>query len=98
MLKKDLVKRIGDCVREHGFKGTINETSAYLDAFKEAVLDAMSEGEEVYIGGFLRFWVEEIPEHKARNPRTGETVTVPTRGRVKVRILSDLKDSARGEK
>ena len=93
MLRRDLVKKMGDYAKEQGCKGTIAEASAYLDALKDIVISAMNEREEVYIGGFVRFYVEEVPERKARNPRTGEGVIIPARDRVKIKILGDLKNS-----
>ena len=89
--KKDMTKH--DFVKEQGFSGTLKETAAYIDAFTEAVTEAMAEREEVSLTGFAKFYVEEVAARKARNPRTGEAVDVPARDRVKIKILSGLKQS-----
>lgn len=93
MTKHDFVKRVSDIVKEQGFSGTLKETAAYIDAFTEAVTGAMAEREEVSLTGFAKFYVEEVAPRKARNPRTGEAVDIPARDRVKIKILSGLKQS-----
>lgn len=94
MTKHEFVKRVGDIVREQGFGGTVKEAAAYVDAFTEAVAEAMAERDVVSLTGFAKFYVEDVPARKARNPRTGEAVDVPAKSRVKVKLSNILKESA----
>lgn len=48
-----------------------------IDAAVEAITGALRGGEEVKIVGFGTFLVAERPAGEARNPRTGEKVSVP---------------------
>lgn len=93
MTKHELIKRINDMVKEQGFKSTMKETAACVDAFTQVVIDAMTEREEVALTGFAKFYVEKVSARKGRNPRTGEALDIPARDRVKVKILSELKQS-----
>ena len=47
------------------------------------------------IPGFLKFSVGDQEARVARNPRTGETIDVPAKKKVKVKILERLKSSVR---
>ena len=48
-----------------------------VNAVFAAVADALAAGEKVQLIGFGTFEVRERAEKAARNPRTGETITVP---------------------
>lgn len=52
------------------------QAEAALDAFLGSVTEALKEGDKVQIVGFGTFSVREREEHEARNPATGETITV----------------------
>ena len=47
-----------------------------LNAFVEVVTDALKAGEKVQIVGFGNFDVKERAAREARNPRTGEKVSI----------------------
>ena len=52
------------------------QAEAALEAFVGSVTEALKEGDKVQIVGFGTFSVREREEHEARNPATGEPVTV----------------------
>lgn len=54
-----------------------SNVKAMVDAFSDAVAEALSEGDKVSIIGFGTFKVSERSERKARNPKTGEIITIP---------------------
>lgn len=68
------------------------EAERALNAFIEAVIDALASGERVRIVRFGTFYVTERAERKGRNPRTGEKMTIPTRKVVKFRSSKGLLD------
>ena len=47
-----------------------------IAAFIDSVTDALKAGDKVQLVGFGTFEVRERAEKQARNPRTGETITV----------------------
>ena len=48
-----------------------------LNAALDAITAAVANGEKVQLIGFGTFELRERAEKQARNPRTGETMTVP---------------------
>ena len=74
MTKKELV----DAVAE---KLNISQKSAENAVMTTlaAIGSGLSRGDSVAITKFGAFSVKERPEHKARNPRTGEEITVPAK-------------------
>ena len=48
-----------------------------LSAVLETVTETLAAGEKVQLVGFGTFETKERNERTAKNPRTGETVTVP---------------------
>lgn len=65
----------------------LDTTPAKADQAVEAVLDAivraLAAGESVRLTGFGTLTVVDAPEREARNPATGQPITVPARARVK---------------
>lgn len=55
--------------------------------------DALANGESVDLYGICKFEVFQREPRTARNPRTGETVEVPARKAIKVRLSQSLKDA-----
>ena len=54
-----------------------SKTKAVVDAFIEAVVDALSKGNKVSIPGFGTWYVANRKQRKGRNPKTGEVITIP---------------------
>ena len=76
MTKADLVERAADAV---GPRVTKKDCGLVVDAFLDAVKDALERGEGIEIRGFGTFKVRSRKPRTARNPRTGEPVEVPAR-------------------
>lgn len=51
--------------------------SRAIDAFVASVTDALKEGDPVTLVGFGTFTVRERAARTGRNPRTGESITIP---------------------
>jgi len=76
--KADLVKTIA---AEFGYSKT--EARASVDAFFEALTEAIIEGNRIEARGFGAFTVKHSKAKAgARNPKTGERVYVPARRKV----------------
>ncbi|WP_420441696.1 HU family DNA-binding protein [Candidatus Palauibacter sp.] len=76
MTKADLVQRTADTV---GPRVTKRDCGLVVDAFIDAVRDALERGEGIEIRGFGTFKVRHRKPRTARNPKTGEQVEVPAR-------------------
>ena len=72
---------------------TKKDCEAALTAFTGAVETAMKSGDKVQMVGFGSFEVKERPARVGRNPRTGETLTIPACKMVKFRPGKMLKDA-----
>ncbi len=72
------------------------DADAAVNAFFEALEEALVAGEKVQFFGFGNFSVEERGERKGRNPATGETITIPASKQVKFAPASTLKAKVNG--
>lgn len=76
MTKADLVQQASDAI---GPGITKKDCAVVVDAFLNAVKDALAEHKNIEIRGFGTFKVRERKSRLARNPRTGDPVDVPPR-------------------
>ena len=76
MTKADLVEQVHEAI---GPGVTKKDCAAVVDAFLNAIKQAIAEGRHIEIRGFGTFKVRERRTRMARNPRTGDPVRVPAR-------------------
>ena len=76
MTKADLVEQVSEAI---GPGITKKDCALVVDGFLNAMKEAMAAGENIEIRGFGTFKVRERKTRVARNPRTGDTVEVPSR-------------------
>lgn len=88
MKKVDLVEAIAE---EAGL--TKADATKAFDATFNVIKNALANGEKVPVAGFGTFAVSERAARDGRNPRTGETVTIPARNAVTFKAGSALKDA-----
>ena len=69
------------------------DTEAVYDALFASIVETLKAGEKVQVTGFGTFEVRERPERVAKNPRTGETVTVAASKAPAFKAGKALKDS-----
>jgi DNA-binding protein HU-beta len=84
--KADLARQIADNV---GL--TRSATQAVIDGFLAAVVLALEEQKSVQLRGFGTFTVKSRAPRVGRNPRTGESVPVPSRPVPVFRPCRDLR-------
>ena len=58
---------------------TRRDAELIVEVIFEAIVEALSAGEETEIRGFGSFRLRHRPARRARNPRTGEPVDVPAK-------------------
>ena len=76
MTKADLIEQAADVI---GQRVTKKDCGLVVDAFLDAVQEALAHGDHIEIRGFGTFKVRHRKARTARNPRTGEPVQVPSR-------------------
>lgn len=88
MNKKDLISKISNL---SGLTLKVSEQA--LNAFIDAVTDALANGNKITISGFGVFDVTERAERQGRNPATGETITIAASKSPKFKAAKALKDA-----
>ena len=66
------------------------QAKAALDATVESVTKALAKGDKVALIGFGTFSTSVRPARQGKNPRTGESITIPEKTLVKFKAGSDL--------
>lgn len=90
MTKIDLVKELAN------ISGETQKTVKSVVAALETVVENVCKAEdEIKIAGVAISGVHK-EARQARNPKTGETVNVPEKTNVKVRVLPSLKKTVNG--
>lgn len=72
---------------------TAKDADAYVSGVFDAIRTAVARGEDVTLRGFGAFRRSLQARREARNPKTGETVTVEERFAVKFRPGKEFKDA-----
>jgi len=75
--------------------GTRVAAEQAMDTVINAIIGALKKGDEVSIAGLGIFSVKQRKSRMARNPRTGEAITVPAMKVPKFRAAKALKDSVK---
>ena len=88
MTKVDLVNYIAE---ETGL--TKADASRALEAMMGGVIAGLEKEGKVTLTGFCTFTAKQKAASTGRNPRTGETVTIPARVAVTIKAGSKLKDA-----
>lgn len=88
MTKTDLIEKVSAQTRF-----SKPSASAVVNSVLENIARSIASGETVSIHGFGKFEPVEKAARPGRNPRTGETVTIPARNAVKFTAAKQLKDA-----
>ena len=88
MTKQNLVNYIAE---EAGL--TKADAARALDAFMNGIVKGLKKEGKVTLTGFCTFAKQHKEARQGRNPRTGETVTIPARNAVSIKAGSKLKDA-----
>jgi DNA-binding protein HU-beta len=88
--KKDLIEKIA---AKAGLKKV--EAEKALEAFEEAVVEALKSGDKVTLVGFGTFSVYERKARTGRNPQTGKEIKIPAKKAPKFTPGKLFKDSVK---
>ena len=90
MNKASLVEKVHEVLG-----GTKVQAEEVVDTVFSTIVETIKGGEEVSIAGFGIFSSKARAARTARNPRTGEPITVPAMNVPKFRAAKGLKDAVR---
>ena len=90
MTKAELIDKIAS-----GTGLSKSDASKALDSTLNAIKAALKKGQKVTLVGFGTFSVVKRKSRKGRNPRTGETITIPAAKIPKFTSGKSLKDAVR---
>lgn len=91
--KKDMARQIADKYEGVSIKTANEMVERVLDVIAESV----ANGDEVRLFGFGSFVPKTRPAHEARNPRTGEKMTVEEKKVVVFKPAKAFADTVNGE-
>lgn len=86
MNKKEFVNELATRL-----KSTKKDAEKVLEAVLETIKETVTT-EDVKFAGFGIFTTIVKSERQARNPKTGETITVPTKKAVKFKVGKEFKE------
>lgn len=72
MTKLELVNVVADAAEL-----TKKQAEVAVNSVLSAIADALKDGDKVQLIGFGTFEVKDVAEREGRNPKTGETITIP---------------------
>ncbi len=75
--------------------GTKVQAEQIVDKVFDSIVDSLKKGDEVSVAGIGIFSVKMRASRQARNPRTGETLTVPAMKVPKFRAAKALKEAVK---
>ena len=88
MNKTDLVNSISE---KTGL--TKSKTSEVVDAFVSSITESLKNAEKVTLVGFGTFATIKKEARKGRNPKTGESIEIPSKTVAKFKAGSELSKS-----
>lgn len=87
MTKADLVEKVA---KEADM--TKKDAEKLVEIIFESIISTLNEGEKIELRGFGSFRVRERNARKGRNPKTGESVSIPAKRVAYFKPGKDLKD------
>ncbi len=90
MNKADLATKVHDVLG-----GTKTQAEGVVETIIDTIIGALKKGDEVSIAGLGIFSTKMRPARTGRNPRTGETIKVPSMRVPKFRAAKGLKDAVK---
>jgi DNA-binding protein HU-beta len=74
---------------------TQKEADKIINMFTSSIKSALSEGKEVSLTGFGQFSVSEVAARAGRNPRTGDTIQIPSYKQPRFKVGKKLKEAVK---
>ncbi|MEK9177186.1 MAG: HU family DNA-binding protein [Patescibacteria group bacterium] len=90
MNKADLADKVHSVLQ-----GTKTQAESVVETIIETVTEALKKGDEVSVAGLGIFSTKMRPARTGRNPRTGESIKVPSMRVPKFRAAKALKEAVK---
>ena len=78
MIKSQFNRYVRDSLAKRQRKSNVDEANAVIDVFVEAIKEALSENDEILLVGFGRFIKKQVEARNGINPKTGQSIKIPT--------------------
>ena len=88
MVKSELVRAIHEKLSEL----QLNQVEAAINCMLNQMADALVESERIEIRGFGSFNLHHRPARIARNPKSGESLSLPAKVKVHFKPGKEMKD------
>lgn len=75
---------------------TLKQTEIVVETVFDSIKEALGGNEKIEIRGFGNFRLKERQPRKARNPKTGESVEVPSKMAVRFKAGKALREALNG--
>ena len=72
---------------------TKKDAGKFVDAFIEAVNEGLKEEGRIVLSGFASFETKIMEPRIGRNPKTGESVSIPSKVKIACKFSKILKES-----
>lgn len=96
MGRKELAESLRLALKEYGYGMSEKMALQVVKTYEEVVVAALSQQVEINMPGFGKFATREVPEREARNPQSGEAMTVGAHRKVVFKVGRTLKDAVNG--
>lgn len=93
MNKNELIARVAELADI-----TKTDAAKVVDAYNQAVTEALGKGDEVRVVGFGTYYAQSRKATEGRNPRTGEVIKIPASRQPKFKAGKALKDACNNKK
>lgn len=87
MNKTDFIRQVAEKSGQSN-----NAAGSVVDAAIKTIIETVKSGDKITIPGFATFDRSERKARTAKNPRTGETVQVPARKVMRVKVSKNLQN------
>jgi len=71
---------------------SLREAKDFCDTFFATIMESLDRGERVELRGFGSFTVKRYKSYTGRNPKTGETISVPPKKLPFFKVGKELKE------
>ena len=81
-----------ELIEQMAIRAGISKASAHkaMEAFIESTSKALQNGDKVSLGGFGTWSVYVSAKRLGRNPKTGESITIASKNRIKFKASTQL--------
>ena len=93
--KPRLIKRTVDLLKHRNKKYTQEDVEVILSAFRDIVIEAVSNGDSVNLNGYATIGTKHMAERRSRNVVENRTMILPEHYRVYFKAGSKLNQAAK---